>query len=158
TYTDTRALSNTGTRELEDHFVCQRSRSAHETDVARRADAAGNDAHLRMPGGNKSGAVRAEESRAALLHERIDARHVEHRYAFGDGHDEPNAGVGGFHDGIGGVERRNVNHGSVRARRRDRVRDGVEDRNTGVEGLPALARRNTGDDARAVLDHLPRVE
>ena len=39
-------LAEAGARELVDDLVGERARAAHDADVARRADAAGNDADL----------------------------------------------------------------------------------------------------------------
>ncbi len=63
---------------------------------------------LRLARRDEPRAVRAEQARALLLHERIDARHVEHRHAFGDADDELDARVGRFHDRVGREHRRHV--------------------------------------------------
>src|SRR6202008_1469935 len=83
---------------------------------------------------------------------------VEHRHTFSDANNEWNAGVSGFHHRIRCERGRNIDHGRIGARVFDRFRNSVEDRNFVLELLAALPRRDTADDLRSVLDHLPGVE
>ena len=83
--------------------------------------------------------------------------HVGSRDAFGDADDQRQAGVGGFHDGVGGKGRRNEDHGGVRAGFLDGLRNRIEHR--AVEMLcAAFARRDAADHVGAVGDRLLRVE
>ena len=67
------------------------------------------------------------------------------------------AGVGGFHDGVGGGGRRHEDHGGVGAGRRDGLGDGVEE-GEALLGRAALAGHDAADDLRAVLAALDGVE
>src|SRR5690349_2802405 len=138
--------------------MCQRTRAAHDTDIARRTDPPRNDANLRFARSDEAGAVRADESRAPFLDEGIHPRHVENWDALGDGDDELDPSVGGFHDRIRRIHRRHVDHGRIRAGLGDGARHGIEDRDAVLESLTALSRRDPRDDAGAVLHHLLCVE
>ena len=86
-------------------------------------------------------------------------QHVEGRHALGDADDQRHAGVGRLEHRVGREGRGDEDARGVRAGLRDRLGDGVEDRHAAVEGrLAALARRDAGDDVRAVLEHRGRVE
>ena len=67
------------------------------------------------------------------------------------------AGVGRFHDGIGGGRRRHEDHGGVGPRLAHRLGHGVEQRKAFLDRA-ALARRDAADDLRAVIPALLGVE
>ena len=67
------------------------------------------------------------------------------------------AGVGGFHDGVGGGGRRHEDHGGVGPGLRDRLGDGVEQREAFLGGA-ALAGHDAADDLRAVVAALDGVK
>src|SRR6185295_2739374 len=69
-----------------------------------------------------------------------------------------NAGVGRFHDGIGGERRRHVDDRGVRAGFAHGLCHRVEDGNLALELLAAFPRRHAADDLRAILEHLLCVE
>ena len=92
-----------------------------------------------------------------VLQERHRAHHVERRDAFGDADDEREAGVGGFHDRVGGKRRRHEDHRRVGAGLLHGVLHGVENRPAFVRRA-ALARRHAADDGRAVGGRLLGVE
>ena len=135
--------------ELVNGFVGQRAALGHDADAALGADVPGDDAGLGLPRGDQARAVRADEARRLALHEAQRLHRVEHRDALGDADDELDAGVGGFHDGVGGKRRRHEDHRGIGAGLRDRVGDGVEDREALVLGA-ALAGRHAADDVGAI--------
>src|SRR5258708_732535 len=155
---DARALPHAGARQLVDDLVRQRPGAAHDTNVAWRADTAGNDADLALARRDETGTVRAQEAGALLLHEGIHSRHVQHRHALGDAGDEPDAGAGGFHHRVPPEHRGHVNDGRIRIGGTHRVRHGVEDLHRSAKGLTAFPGRHAANDLRAVLDHLLRVK
>ena len=65
---------------------------------------------------------------------------------------QPEAGVHAFQNRVSSEGRRNKNGGSRRAGFPDRFRDRIEDGNFLFERLPALARRNAGDNLCAVIE------
>ena len=145
-------------RQLVDRFVGQRAALRDDADAAFLADVAGDDAGLGLARRDEARAVRADEPRRrALLEERHRAHHVERRDAFGDADDERQAGVGGFHDGVGGKRRRHEDDRRVRAGLLHRVVHGVEDRPALVRRA-ALARRDAADDGGAVGGRLLGVK
>ncbi len=83
--------------------------------------------------------------------------HVDGRNAFGDADDQRDAGVGGFHDGVGGERRRHEDDGGVRAGCLDGFGDGIEHR-AGRDACAAFAGRDAADDFGAVGDGLLGVE
>ena len=92
---------------------------------------------LHCPGRDDPGTVRADQAHRLALEKALHAHHVEHRNALGDADDQRHAGVGGFHDRVGGERRRHVDDRGVGAGRRHRLRDRVEDRNA-LEVVPPL--------------------
>src|SRR5574338_524466 len=144
--------------ELVDDLVGEGAAAAHHADVSRLADVARNDADLAPSGRDQAGTVRTDEPGATLAHERHHLRHVEHRHAFGDTHDERQPGVGGFENGRGREGSGHVDDGRIGAGRLHRFGHGIEDRDLPLECLAALARRDAGDDLGAVLQHLLGVE
>ncbi len=93
-----------------------------------------------------------------VVQERFDLDHVEHGDAFGDGDDDGDAGVGGFHDRVGREGRRDEDHRGVGAGGVDGLADGVEDRQAvGVFGA-ALAGGDAADHFGAVFEAAFGVE
>src|ERR1019366_8091687 len=155
---DTGALAKPVARELMHHLVRQRARPRYQTDRARLAYRSGNDAHLRLTRRDQAGAVRTDQSDAALGDVGHHQRHVEHGYTLGDAHNQRDPGVGSLLNRAGGHRRRYVDHRAVRTGRRDGFGDGVEHRNAAFELVPALPGRHPGHHVGAVFNHLPRVE
>ena len=79
------------------------------------------------------------------------------RQPFGDADHGADAGVDGLVDGVGGKTGWNEDHRRVRARLRDRLGHGVEDRDA-LDVLPALPRRHARDDIGAVIPVANAVE
>ena len=109
----------------------------------------GHDADLAFAGRNDSRTVRANQARAAILQKLPGAHHVERRNAFGDADDQFDLRIGGFHDGVGGIGRRNENYCRVGAGLVDRFLHGVEDGPAFVSGA-AFAGSDSADDLRAI--------
>src|SRR6266478_2553921 len=124
---DAGGLADAELRQLVDGFVGQRPAAADHADISLLVNAAGHDADLALAGRNDAGAVRADQTSFLKVHDRRDAYHVYGGDAFGDANDERELGVGGFQDGIGGIGRRDKDHGGVCAGGFRGVGDGVED-------------------------------
>src|SRR5258706_9844193 len=85
------------------------------------------------------------------------AERIAHRQPFGDAHDQPDPCVRGLVDGVDREGRGHVDDRCVRAGRAHRIGDAVEHRHA-MHLRAALAGRDPGDDARAVLEHLLGVK
>src|SRR5206468_3736081 len=99
--------------------------------------------------------IRPDEPRPAALHGAFHLHHVVDGNAFGDGDDEVEAGIDALKDRIGREWGRDEHGTGGRAGLFDRLGYGVEDGHlfAGViEGLPALAGGDAGDDLGAVVD------
>ena len=75
-----------------------------------------------------AGAVGADQARPGARQRALDADHVEHRNALGDGDDQRHFGVDRLEDRIRRERRRDIDDGCARAGRLDRFGDGVEHR------------------------------
>ena len=92
--------------QLADGFVGQGAGARDDADGAGLVNVARHDADLALAGRDDAGAVGADEARVRLrLQVLPGVDHVEGRNAFGDADDEGEAGVGRFHDGVGGEGR-----------------------------------------------------
>ena len=120
-------------------------------------DIARDDAELRLVRREDARAVRADEARLLALHIAADLDHVLHGDVFGDADHDVELSVNGFKDGVRCEARRYIDDRSICARRLYGVAHSVEDRHA-LDDLSSLARRHAGDDFRAVLEHLLRME
>src|SRR5205823_4200119 len=100
---DTGRLAQADIAELPDALVSQRAAAADKTDRAGLVDVAGHDADFALAGSDDAWAIGADEPARFALKKADRASHVQHGHAFGDGDDDADAGVGGFHDGVGGA-------------------------------------------------------
>src|SRR5690606_2262072 len=157
TDTNTAGLAETGVSGLLDRFVGQRAGAGNDTDLARQVDVTRHDADLALAGGNDARAVRPDQAYAQLVAANLGIQHVEGRDAFGDAHDQLDACVGRFQDGVLAEGGRNVDHGRVGASGFHSLGNGVEHRQAQVSGA-ALARRHTADHLGAVGNRLLSVE
>ena len=114
---DGRGLAVTERRHLLDGLVGQRPGTGDDADGSRLADVTGHDADLALAGRDDARRVGADEGGGMASKERLDLDHVEGRDAFGDADDDADPRVGGFHDGVGGDERRHEDRRRVRALR-----------------------------------------
>src|SRR3954453_11755347 len=122
-------------------------------------DRARDDPDLRAPRRRRAWTVRTDERRAGAVDHLDDRDHVEHRDPLGDAEDRPNPGVNGLEDGVGRARRRYEDARGVRAGLAHGFDHRVEYGHPAVDRpLPALARRHTGDDRSAVVDHRAAVE
>src|SRR5712691_9595440 len=119
-------------------LVGERSAARHHAHPAGPANVAGDDPDLALARRDEPGAVGTDQARAALVQIRQDARHVQHRDALRDAHDERNGGVRSLEDRRGGDRGRDVDHGCVRLGLAYRVGDGVEHRDRAVAAGNAL--------------------
>src|SRR5215210_7933086 len=155
---DAGALADAASGQVIHHLIGERAAAGDQTDPARDTDVSRNDADLARSRRDQSGTVRANEPHPTRSYERHGSRHVHHRNSLRDTHDQPNAGIRGFHDGTGRRGRGHVDHAGVGVCFCDRFGDDVEDRDLALEFLSALPRGDTGDHPGAVLEHLPGVE
>src|SRR5439155_629722 len=116
-----------------------------------------HDPDLAVAGLDEPGAVGADQTRLPGREGRLDADHVGGGDPLGDADRQPQPGVRGLEDGVGGGGRRDEDHRGLRPRLRDRLPDSVEDRDALVHGA-AAAGRDAGDDPGAVLEAAARVE
>lgn len=91
--------------------VCQVFRD--NADGAFFKDEAGHDAHFGFFGRNNSGAVEAYEGRIFAFKIFFYFDHIGNRDSFSDGNDDFDAGIGSFHDGIGGKSGRYKDDGNI---------------------------------------------
>ena len=142
-------LSDAALRKLMHRFIGQRARARDDADIAFLVNVRRHDADLAFAGRDDARAVRSDQARAPVLQELPGAHHVERRNAFGDADDQFDLRVGGFHDGVGRVRRRNENHRRIGAGLVRRFLHGVEDGPAFVRGA-ALAGSDAADNLRAV--------
>ena len=149
---DARRLAQPRLLSLPDGFVGERAAAAHDADLARLVDVARHDADLALAGRDDAGAVRADQDGVAAPDQLIDADHVEHRHAFGDGARSlrcrrrrasriASAANGGGHE----------DHRGVRAGLLDRFDRRCRRRAAPSTVSPAFARRDAADHLRAVF-------
>src|SRR5262249_49637997 len=118
---------------------------------------AGHDADLALAGRDDAWTIRPDQTARLFLEETHGLGHVEHRYPFGDGDDDGDAGVGSFHDRVRGSRRRHEDQARIRPRFANGLGGAVEQ----VEAFflrPAFARRHGADNLCAVFAALRGVE
>ena len=102
-----------------------------------------------LPGERTPGQFGPDQRDALRTDVRVDAQHLVRGDVLGDADDRLDAGVDGLVDRVGREPRRHEDHRRVRARLGDGVGDRVVDRHA-LDVLAALARRDAGDEIRAV--------
>src|SRR5215471_11613298 len=125
--------------------------------MATLVDSRGHNSQFALTRGYDAGAIGTDQPCGSVTDVSERAHHVHYRYPFSYANDERKPGVGGFHDGIRGKRRRDVNDARISACCGNGSGDGIEHRNAFVL-CPALAWRNASHDARTILHHLPSVE
>src|SRR5690625_4908965 len=151
-------LAQTGFGGLVNRFIGQGSRARDNAHAALFVNGAGHDANLALFGRDDARAVGPDQSNIVVVFKRCaHAQHVEHRNAFGNTGDYPNAGISRLQNGIGRKRRRHKNHGGIGTGLLNRFIHGVEDRQAQVI-LTALAGRDATNHLRAVLDGLLGVK
>ena len=120
-----------------------------------------HDAHHRLAGADQAGAVRPDQAGAPVFciapQISLDGHHVLSGDAVGDGDDQPDTRVGGFHDRVSAERCRHEDEARGRCRVRYRFLHRVEDGSVEVRDA-TFARRDAAHDVGAVGDHLLRVE
>src|SRR5215469_5021688 len=106
--------------------------------------------NLAFSGRNHARTVRPNQARFASLQEGRRADHIASWDAFGNADNQRNAGLGRFHDCVGGERRRNKNHRRVGVSVFHRFSDRVEYGQPEVR-LPAFSRSHSPDHFRAVV-------
>jgi hypothetical protein len=110
-----------------------------------------------MPTLHSPGVIRPDETNGFALHVIFNPHHVEHRNSFCDGHDQSQARIHRFHDGIGCKRGRNENHTAVGAGFSNRNFNRVENRHV-IHLLAAFAWCHAGHHFGTVLDALAGVK
>src|SRR5262249_30497285 len=110
---DAGGLADTEFGQLADRFISQRAGARDHTNVTLQMNVTGHNADLAFAGRDDAGAIGADEARIFGFEKLPGLHHVDDGNAFGYAHDEGDAGVGGFHDGVGRVGRRNKDHGRI---------------------------------------------
>ena len=114
---DGRALPHAQLRDLVYRLVGQGSGARDDADASRTVDVARHDADLAFARRDDARTVGADEARLLAFQIAPRGHHVPRGNALGDADDERDAGVGGFHDGVGGKRRRHKDDGRVGAGR-----------------------------------------
>src|SRR5690606_34810728 len=102
TAADRRGDAQNGLHHLIGSLVGERAAFADDPDFPLLENEAGHDADLAFLGGDHTGAVGSDQRAIAAVEVFAGDHHVPDRNAFGDAHDHLDAGLGGFHDRIGG--------------------------------------------------------
>ncbi len=150
-------LSDAGVRELERRLIGEGAGARDEPDMSGLCDAGRGDAEFCLIRRQESRAVGAEEAGLFALHVAAHLDHVEDGDVLGDADDQRELCVDGFHDGVGGKTRGDVDDGGVRAGCLNGISDGVVDGDA-LDDLSRLPRGDARDDLRAGIEHLPRME
>ena len=154
---DAGGLAESHRRGLGHRLVSEGARARDDPDLAARVDVSGHDSDLARAGRNHAGAVRPDEPARRALERALEAHHVDHRDSLGNADDQGNARIDGFEHRVRRVRRRDVDDRGIGARLRDRVGDGVEDRQIEM-GAAALSRGDAADHLGTVGDGLLRME
>ena len=100
---------------LRGGLVAERAGARDDADAALQIDVARHDAEHGLAGADDAGAVRPDHHRAAVFgiaHQiALHPHHVLRRDAVGDRADQPDAGIGRLHDGVGAEGRRHEGDG-----------------------------------------------
>jgi hypothetical protein len=171
---DADARRESDVRELVHELVGERARLGDEAEPAGPGDVGRGDADVRLAGRDDAGAVRADEPDPPFGGVGEEFDRVGDRDAFGDDHDEVEAGVHRFEDRALRVGGRDEDDRDVRAGGVLRLGDCAEDGNGDGSGGPALgagadgedvelhgrarlARVDAADDVRTGAEHAARV-
>ena len=138
-------------------LVVERARAGDDADVAFFVDMRRHDADLALAGGDDAGRVRADDDGVLADPVTLQTHHVVNRDAVGDGDGNLDAGVDGFHQGVGIEGRRHEDGGDIGAGGGDGFGDRVEDRQPQMRGA-ALAGGDAADDLGTHADGVLSVE
>src|SRR5262249_8218996 len=93
-------LADAEASELIHGFIRPSAAAADAADVDLFVNAARHDADFAFARRNDARAIGADQARLLLIHNRGDADHIDHRYAFGDADDQRNFRIGCFQNGV----------------------------------------------------------
>lgn len=106
---DARRLPETELGELVHGLISERAATRYDADGAGLVDVAGHDADLALTRRDDAGTIRAYEARSrACVEVPLHTHHVEYGNSLGNADNQRHAGIGGFHDRIGGKRWRDV--------------------------------------------------
>ena len=125
-HADSGRLSESGLREVIDHFVGERAASTDDAGASLLEDVGGHDAHEAFSGGDESGAVGSDELGSFVGDVAMGVGGILYGHAFGDAYDELDAAVGGFEHGILGEGCGDEDDGGVGSGGLHGLFDGVE--------------------------------
>ena len=154
---DNRALTNAHTPNLVHRFIGQGSGAGNDTHGAGRMNVARLNADLALAGSDDPRAIGSDKPAGAALEVIFDLQHIHDRNTLGNGHDQGNAGLDGFENGIRTEWRRHENHGGVGAGFLYGFGYRVEDRNA-FNVLAAFAGGHTCHHVRPVSLARQRVK
>mmetsp|Transcript_39579 Transcript_39579/g.73797 ORF Transcript_39579/g.73797 Transcript_39579/m.73797 type:complete len:348 (+) Transcript_39579:63-1106(+) len=152
------ALAQAGHCRLVDRLVSQRSRPAHDANLALLVDVARHDSHLALARLDDARTVWANQARFVLAHQgMLHLHHVLLRDALRNANDEGDFGLECLQHGRGGRGWRHVDHRGIAVGLLLRLHAVGEDRQVHVRGA-ALLRVHTTDHLRPVVNRLRAVE
>ena len=152
-----RGLAKASLRALVHRFVGEGARLGDDANHAWFENEARHDANFGLAGGDDAGTIGADEGAITVVDVRLHFDHVRHWNALSDGHDDLDAGVGRFHQGVGCKRRRHKHNAHVRAGFGDGLGDRVEHGTVEVR-LPPFSRSYTTNHIGAIFNHLACVE
>jgi len=91
-----------------------------------------HDSYLAFSRADDAGTIWSNESRRFVPEILLHLDHIQGGNTLGNANNNREAGVGCFHDRVGGKRRRHVDHRRIRACFLDCIRDGIEYRNAFV--------------------------
>ena len=132
-----------------------------QADPARHVDMPRHDAHHRLARADGAGTVGAGQGHALFFavaaHVALHPHHVLRRNTVGNTDAKTDAGVGRFHDGVGGKRRRYEHDTGLGVGCAHGILDGIEYRPLEV-ALTTLAGGDAADDVGTVIDHFLGME
>ena len=164
---DACALTEPFAGDLPDRLVGEGAGPRNDADMALLVDIAGGNADAAAAGRvgtlarrDNSRAVGTDETGLPSGHGALHPHHVAHGDALGNRDDKVEPGVDTLQDRVGGERRGHEDGGHGRAGGRSSLGNRIEDRNLVIlmlEELAALARGDSGDDLRAVVERELRM-
>ena len=112
---DTGGLAKPHIRGLFHRLIGERAGAGHNPDRAALVNMAGHNADFTGIRRDHPGAVWPDQDRAAVFQRPFDLHHIQHRNAFGDGHNQLHFGINGLKDTIGGKGWRHIDHRGIGA-------------------------------------------
>ena len=142
---------------LLDRFISQCARARDDTDLTGQVNRRRHDADFAFTGRNHTGAVGADQPHTQLVTLDLGIQHIQRWHAFSDADNQFDAGVCRLKNRILAKRSGHIDDRRIGGRLRNRLRDGIEYRQTKVS-LSALPGGHTTDHFGAVGDRLFGVE